>query len=328
VVCYDNQDRQVDSYTLRLRAHADHWVRTVHLDDDALAERIRADRIDILVDLSGHTGGNRLPVFAMKPAPVTATWFGYMNTTGLSTMDYRISDAGLCPPGCERFYSEAIIRLPSAAAWSPAPDAPEPGPPPFARNGHIRFGSFNNWTKVSDHVLAVWARLLDRVPNARLVLIAGGGDTEAGRAAVLDRCAACGIDRWRVEVHGTRPLEGFLDLVASVDIALDPFPYNGGTTSLHTLWMGVPIVSMVASSEVGRVSGGLLAGVGLAKLCARDPKTYVERALALAMQRDRLAALRAQLRERMRDGSSMKGVEITANLEKAYKTMWHNRLKV
>jgi len=324
VTCYDNHHGPGDAVTERLRAEAEHWVKVDQMDDFTLAQRIREDRIDILVDLSGHTGGNRLPVFALKPAPIAVSWFGYMNTTGLSTIDYRISDAALCPPGCEPLYSERIWRLPSAAAWSPAPDSPDPGPPPALARGHVRFASLNNWTKVSDHVVDAWARILMRVPEADMLVMAGGGDTDAGRAAVRARFAAHGIAPDRIVVEGHKPLSGFLSLVASADIALDPFPYNGGTTTLHTLWMAVPVVSLAAARETGRVAGGLLASVGLTDLCARSVDGYVDAAARLAADSGRRAALRADLRQRMRTGTSMNGGETTANLEKAYKAMWDN----
>ncbi len=325
VTCYDNHRGPGDAVTERLMALVDHWVKVAQMDDFTLAQRIRDDRIDILVDLSGHTGGNRLPVFALKPAPVAASWFGYMNTTGLTTIDYRISDAALCPPGCEPLYSERIWRLPSAAAWSPSPDSPDPGPPPALARGHVRFASLNNWTKVSDDVVDAWARILLRVPGADMLVMAGGGDTDAGRSAVHARFAARGIEPARIVVEGHKPLSGFLSLAADADIALDPFPYNGGTTTLHTLWMAVPVVSLAAARETGRVAEGLLASVGLADLCAHSVEGYVDAAVRLAADSGRRTRLRAELRQKMRAGTSMNGGETTANLEKAYMAMWDNR---
>ena len=328
VTCYDNHAGPGDGFSQRLMSWSDHWVKVDSLDDAALARRIRDDRIDILVDLSGHTGGNRLPVFAIKPAPVSATWFGYMNTTGLATIDYRLSDAGLCPPGSEQYYSESIWRLPSTAAWSAAPDAPEPGPPPALARGHLRFASFNNWAKVSDEVIDVWARILLRVPTAELLVVAAGGDTPNGRAEVVRKFALREIDVQRIVVEGFKPLDKFLALLATADIALDPFPYNGGTTTLHTLWMAVPVISMSSGHEIGRVSAGLLGSVGLADLCTGSAEQYVEAAAGLAADPERLAVLRSELRARMRAGPSMNGGEMASNLEKAYRAMWHNHLKV
>lgn len=327
IFCYDNNAGPGDAFTRRLQTMADHWVRVATMDDHAFAARVQADGIDILVDLSGHTGGNRLPAFALKPAPVQASWFGYMNTTGLSTIDYRITDLGLCPPGSEAFYSETLFRLPSTAVWSPAPDCPEPGPLPALRNGHIRFGSFNNWAKVSDEVIALWARLLVRCPEACMCIVATGARDEAARAAVAARFVKHGVAASRLEIHGNLPLNDFLALVASVDIALDPFPYNGGTTSMHTLWMGVPLVSLSSAEEVGRVSYGLLLSAGLSHLCARSADAYVEAAATLAGDLDELAFLRSQLRQRLQGSSLMNGAEMAANLEKAYLCMWHNHLE-
>lgn len=324
VTCYDNHAGAGDGFTKRLMSFADHWVKTAGLDDASLARRIREDRIDILVDLSGHTGGNRLPVFAMKPAPVSATWFGYMNTTGLKSIDYRLSDACLCPPGCESRYSESIYRLPHAAAWSAAPDAPEPGPPPSLARGHLRFASFNNWAKVSDHVIDVWARILTRVPSAELLVLAAGGDTPGGREAVRAKFVARAIDPRRILVEGIKPLDKFLATVACADIALDPFPYNGGTTTLHTLWMAVPVISMVTSHEIGRVSEGLLGVVGLADLCTHSPQHYEEAAVTLANDVARRTFLRSYLRPQMLAGQAMNGGEMASNLEKAYRALWHN----
>ena len=324
VTCYDNHAGPGDDFTKRLMSMSGHWVKVAGLDDAALARRIREDRIDILVDLSGHTGGNRLPVFAMKPAPVAATWFGYMNTTGLTSIDYRLSDACLCPPGCEARYSESIYRLPHAAAWSAAADAPEPGPPPSLARGHVRFASFNNWTKVSDAVIDVWARILTRVPSAELLVVAAGGDTPGGRAAVRAKFVARAIDPQRIVVEGFQPLTRFLAMVGSADIALDPFPYNGGTTTLHTLWMAVPVISMASSHEIGRVAEGLLGLVGLADLCTRSPEQYVEAAVALADDAARRTFLRSYLRPQMQVCQAMNGGELASNLEKAYRALWHN----
>jgi protein O-GlcNAc transferase len=326
IFCYDNNLGPGDSFTRRLQLLAEHWVRVAKLDDREFAARVQADGIDILVDLSGHTGGNRLPAFALKPAPIQASWFGYMNTTGLSTIDYRITDAGLCPPGSEPFYSETLFRLPSTAVWSPAPGSPEPGPLPALRNGHVRFGSFNSWAKVSDEVVATWGRLLNRCPDARLCIIAAGGRDDALRAAIAQRFARHGIAASRLEIHGNLPLTDFLSMVASVDIALDPFPYNGGTTTMHTLWMGVPVVSLSTAEEVGRVSFGLLLSAGIRHLCADTTDAYLDAAVRLAADLDALARLRFELRPRLAGSSQMNGKEMTANLERAYLCMWHNHL--
>ena len=327
VHCYDNQAGPGDAFTQRLKALSDHWVRIAALDDQAFAQRVRLDGIDILVDLSGHTAGNRLPAFAMKPAPVQVSWFGYMNTTGLRSIDYRLTDAGLCPPGSEAHYTEALFRLPAVVAWAPAPDCPQSGPSPFLSNQHIRFGSFNNWAKVSDEVVAVWARLLARLPMARLLVLAAGGDSAGGRAAITDRFAQHGIEPARIEIEGVKPLAEFLTLVASVDIALDAFPYNGGTTNVHTLWMNVPVVSLVADREVSNAVRGLMRSTGLADMCVGDPDAYLAAAVSLAGDQGRLTTLRASLRDRLRASPLMDAARMTASVESAYRAMWHNYLE-
>jgi len=190
---------------------------------------------------------------------------------------------------------------------------------------HVRFGSFNNWTKLSDEVIEAWTEILRCVDSADLLVVAAGGDTDAGRAAVQGKFVARGIARDRIAVEGTKPPGDFLVLVSAVDIALDPFPYNGGTTTLHTLWMAVPVISLGGARETGRVAAGLLGSVGLADLCADGVPAYVEAAVGLAADNGRGAVLRAELRARMRAGPSMNGGETTANLEKAYRAMWHNR---
>ncbi|MCC6474507.1 MAG: tetratricopeptide repeat protein, partial [Burkholderiales bacterium] len=259
---YDNFAGEPDSVATRLAAHADRWCRTAALSDEQLAARVQADRIDILVDLSGHTAGNRLPVFARKPVPVQATWFAYMNTTGLTSIQYRITDCWLTPPGTERFYSERLLRLTACACWAPAPDCPPVGEPPFASTGRVSFGSFNNWTKVTPQVIAAWSRILSGVPGSRLVALLPGGGDPAVRAAVASAFGAHSVAPERLDIRATRPLGGFLETFGEVDIALDSFPYTGGTTTLHTLWMGVPVIAMQTAGETGRTGGGILAAIG------------------------------------------------------------------
>ncbi|MFN0163416.1 MAG: tetratricopeptide repeat protein [Burkholderiales bacterium] len=323
IFCYDNQSGRGDAMTERLAANADHWIRVDRLDDAAFAARIRADAIDVLVDLSGHTGGNRLPVFAMRPAPVQASWFGYMNTTGLASIDYRITDAAFCPAEVQPLYAERLFRLPCMFNWAPARESPPCGESPRRANGHVRFGSFNNLTKVGDAAVAAWVRAVNGVPGSRLVVVAAGADEPARRAAVVDRFARAGLGAERLEVHANQPLAGFLDLVRSVDIAFDPFPYNGGTTTLHTMWMGVPVVSLACDEEIGRVSRAVLSTVDLADLCAADLDAYVAIAIRLARDPHRLESLRRDLRARMAGSPYLDARGLARELEFGYRTMWH-----
>lgn len=323
IFCYDNQTGRGDAMTARLAAHADHWIRVDKLDDASFAARIRADAIDVLVDLSGHTGGNRLPVFAMRPAPVQVSWFGYMNTTGLAGIDYRITDAAFGPPEVQSLYSERLFRLPCMFNWAPSDESPPCGDSPWRANGHVRFGSFNNFTKVGDAAIATWVRVVTAVPGSRLVVVAAGADEPARHAGIVERFARAGLGAERLEIHAHQPLAKFLDLARSVDIAFDPFPYNGGTTTFLTLWMGVPVVSLACEEEIGRVSMAILSTVGLTDLCAPDLDAYVAAATRLTSDPDRLQVLRRELRSRMADSPYLDARGLARELEFGFRTMWH-----
>ncbi len=327
ITCYDNHGGTEDAVTKRLRTLVDRWVKCARLNDQAMAAQIRNDEIDVLVDLSGHTAGNRLPVFALRPAPVQVSWFGYMSTTGLKSVDYRLADPNLCPAGSEANYAETIYRLPTAVAWAPEAGSPDPGPPPLRANGRVTFGSFNNWSKVSDDVIGVWARILMGCERSILRIIAAGGDTEVVRHAIEHRFLAHGIPGDRLSISGTTSLKGFLEIVKQADIALDPFPYNGGTTSFHCFWMGVPIVSLSSHEEIGRAGQGILSSVGLADLCASTRDDYVAIAIKLSQDTARLAGLRSILRESLSRTAVMNAANVTREVEKAYRAMWHNWLE-
>jgi predicted O-linked N-acetylglucosamine transferase (SPINDLY family) len=323
VICYDNWAGE-DPVNQRLRQYAE-WRRIADLDDDAAARLIRSDGVDILVDLSGHTAGNRLLVFARRPAPIQASWFGYMCTTGLAAMDYRITDAYLDPPGAtERFYTERLVRISAAAGFSPDPDSPAVNAPPSQGNGHVTFGSFNNYTKVGDEVITAWARILNAVPGARLLLVALAGDSEGVKGEIAARFARLGLaDGAQLDIRGRRPLRGFLSMLQEVDISLDSFPYSGGTTSLHTLWMGVPIVAIEGESELQKSTAGMLRGADAEALVAFSVEEYCAKAVSLAGDAAQLAQWRGSLRERARNSPVFATGEVTASLEGAYREMWH-----
>lgn len=322
VICYDNWAGE-DAVNLRLRQYAE-WRRIAGLDDDRAAALIRDDKVDILVDLSGHTVGNRLLVFARRPAPIQASWFGYMCTTGLATMDYRITDAYLDPPGAtERFYSERLLRISAAAAFGPSPDSPPVNAPPLLSNGYVTFGSFNNYTKVADEVIAAWARILNAVPGSRLLLVVLGGDAAAVRADVAARFTRLGLaEAAQLDIRGRRPLRDFLHMLQEVDIALDPFPYSGGTTSLHTLWMGVPIIAIEGESELQKSTAGMLRGAGAEALVAFSAEEYCAKAIELAGDPAQMARWRGSLRERARNSPVFSTGEVTRSLEAAYLEIW------
>jgi predicted O-linked N-acetylglucosamine transferase (SPINDLY family) len=324
IICYDNWSGD-DAVNRRLRRYADEWRRISHLNDDDAAALIRNDKVDILVDLSGHTVGNRMLVFARRPAPIQATWFGYMCTTGLATMDYRITDAYFDPPGfTEQNYSETLVRIDSVVAFSPAPDSPAVNAPPSQASGVVTFGSFNNYAKIGDEVVAAWVRILNAVPTSRLVLVALGGDDPIVRTAIEERFIRLGLERAAVQlaVRGRTALPGFLAALQEVDIALDPFPYSGGTTSLHTLWMGVPIIAIEGDSELSRSTSAMLRGAGADALIASTVDHYCELAIALAGDAAELARWRASLRQRMAASPMLSGEAVTRSLEGAYRDMW------
>ena len=277
---------QPDATTRRLQSYADHWRSLVGLSDGQAAQRIRRDDIDILVDLAGHTGGNRLLAFACKPAPIQMSYLGYLGTTGLSAIDYYITDAHADPPGLsEAHYQEPLIRLPECGfCYAPGP-APEVNPePPSRQSGQVTFGCLNNPAKVSDEVLALWSRVLAAVPGSCLLLRA-----EAGRSAerrTRDLLTARGIAPERLDFAGqTATRFAYLELYHAVDIALDPFPYNGVTTTCDALWMGVPVISLAGRMSVSRQGVRFLRTVGLDELLAETPEDYVRIATELAGDR-------------------------------------------
>ena len=321
VICYSDAPRE-DGVTARLRRHAALWRDSAKLEPEALAQRIRDDRVDILVDLAGHSvGGKRMPVFALKPAPLQASWLGYLNTTGLPAMDYRITDAHACPQGWERFHTERLLRLPDSQ-WCFAADAsaPEVGALPAERAGAITFGSLHNLAKVSPRVIALWSRLLHRVPGSRLIMLAPG--LEQTSAQLMNQFAAQGIDAGRVEFTGRLPIARYLELHNRIDINLDAFPYTGGTTTCHSLWMGVPVVTLQGEAVVSRGGASLLHAAGLPEFVAGSEAEYLDIAERFARDLERLALLRAGLRQRVAQSPLMDAARFTANLEAAYRGIW------
>jgi predicted O-linked N-acetylglucosamine transferase (SPINDLY family) len=323
VFCYSEVSAP-DAVTERFKRLADRWTTTVGMSDDALTDGIRNDGIDILVDLAGHTSRNRLPVFARKPAPVQVTWLGYPNTTGLGTIDYRLVDAVTDPEGdADAFASEALVRLPGGfLCYGAREDAPTPGPAPCLTTGSVTFGSFNNIAKLSGATLDVWARLLTRLPTARLLLKGKPFIEAATRTICLDRLAERGVAADRIELVAWLPERAHLALYDGIDIALDPFPYNGTTTTCEALWMGVPVVTLRGDRHAGRVGASLLAQVGLSDLIADSVEAYVATAAALAGDPLRLSELRHSLRPRMAASPLCDAPAFARKVEAAYRTMW------
>jgi protein O-GlcNAc transferase len=314
-----------DAATRKFEQLADHWTKTVGMSDEALAERIRSDGIDILVDLAGHTAKNRLPVFARKAAPVQVTWLGYPNTTGLDAIDYRLVDDVTDPEGeADAFASETLVRLPGGfLCYGATNDAPTPETAPCLSKGFVTFGSFNNPAKLSGATLDAWAQVLTRLPTARLLLKAKPFADAATRALYLERLAERGVAADRLELIDWLPdSNAHLALYDRVDVALDPFPYNGTTTTCEALWMGVPVVTLRGDRHAGRVGASLLTQIGVTDLIADSIEAYVEMAVALAGDPTRLADLRRSLRPRMAASSLCDTAGFGRKVEDAYRTMW------
>jgi predicted O-linked N-acetylglucosamine transferase (SPINDLY family) len=273
------------------------------------------------VDLTMHMANNRPLLFARKPAPVQAAWLAYPGTTGLAAMDYRVSDAYLDPPGePDGCYSETTVRLPDTFwCYDPLAAEPQPGPLPALRNGFVTFGSLNNFCKVNDGVLDLWARVLTAVPGSRLLLLCQPG---AHRQRVLDRLRGGGVEPDRVEFAGFRPRPEYLVLYRQVDLGLDTLPYKGHTTSLDAFWMGVPVVTRIGSTVVGRAGWSQLCNLDLRPLAAASDEAFVATATHLARDLPALAALRTGLRARMEASPLMDGARFAGNLEAAFRSMW------
>lgn len=321
VYCY-NDSRLADEATTRLRSAADHWRDTRLQSDDELAKSIRDDAIDILVDLTGHIAGNRLLVFARKPAPVQVTYLGYQNTTGMSAMDYRLTDAWADPPGeTDPYYTEKLVRLgASYFCYRPSDDASAITPLPALDRGYVTFGSFNNFAKVAPPVLDAWIELLARVPNSRLMILAHRGGYLQNH--LDERMQQRGLDPARIELCTKRPRNEYLELVSRADIALDPFPFNGHTTTCDAVWMGLPVVMLAGGSYASRFGGSVLRNVGLSDLIATSAAEYVELAARLAGDIAALAEIRSGLRQRMAASVLCDASGFAHRLEGAYREMW------
>lgn len=322
--CYSSLERP-DEVTARLRGLSDEWRDLRGLTGDAVARLIREDRIDILVDLAGHTGGGRPLVFARKPAPVQMAWLGYPNTTGLAEMDYRLTDTVADPPAeADCRHSEKLLRLPRGfLCFLPDPASPEPGALPSLAAGHVTFGCFNNFAKITPGMIALWARLLAAAPRARLLLKAHALGSESARRSVLDRFASHGIAAERLALHGPEDsVEGHLARYREVDIALDTYPYNGTTTSCEALWMGVPVVTLAGTTHVSRVGASILKEVALDELVATSPDGYIAKALALSADPEKLRGLRRGLRERLRASPLLDGAGFAHAVEAAFQEAW------
>lgn len=324
VCCYvDNL--HYDATSDQLKQHSHIWRQIAGMSDDSAAEMIRADRIDILIDLSVHSGMHRLLLFARKPAPVQGSYLGYPGTTGLAAMDWRISDQFLDPPDASPMpWIERILRL-NGTYWcyQAPPEASAIHELPALRDPDraITFGCLNKNYKVSDPTLACWMRLMRDLPGSRFVLLAHEG---IFRQRVLRTLRDAGIDPTRMEFVGVRPLAQHLSGYHRIDIALDTFPYNGGTTTCDALWMGVPVVTLAGQMPVGRAGVSILSHAGLPQWIARDETEYLQIAIQLAGDVNLLAQIRRQLRSQLQDSALTNGRQFAMSMGKALRTMWHD----
>ncbi|HEY8974167.1 MAG TPA: tetratricopeptide repeat protein [Burkholderiaceae bacterium] len=324
VFCYSSETRR-DGMTDRIQDTCDHWREVAALSDDALADLIHADGIDVLVDLIGHTGIPRLGVFCQRPAPVQVEWLGYLNTTGLTRMDFRLSDERADPPAISQpRHTERLVSMP-ASQWcyrAMVDQDIEPAPP-FERNGHLTFGSFNAAIKITPAACRRWAQVLLRVPGSRLVI----GDINSGRkrAAIRRDIEGEGVAADRVEFMPRVGFDKYLGLYNAVDITFDTFPYGGGTTTFDSLWMGVPVVAAVGDTPVSRSAASILAALGLDDWIAPDADRFVDLAVARASDLEALRTLRRDLRPRLQASPLTDLPRYTRDLEAAWRRMWLDR---
>ncbi len=322
IFCYYNH-RGADAVTARIRTAASQWRDVAGIEHPVLAEQIVADRIDILVDLAGHTAHNRLQVFARKPAPVQVEWLGYFNTTGIDAIDYFISDPHCSPPGQEQWFAEQLVRLPHTRfCYEPYPFMPPVNALPALSKGHVTFGCFNNLAKINEGVLSLWARILEAVPGSRLVIQAQALDDAPNRERFAALAARCAIPRDRLELRPFVRLEEAARNYHGIDIALDPFPFCGGMTSFEALWMGVPVLTLASELVAGRQTLSMLRNLGLDTLVGRDEADYLRIAVGLASDLPGLAQLRRDLRQRFEASPLMDYDAFTLALETEYRQMW------
>ncbi|WP_223469098.1 tetratricopeptide repeat protein [Massilia soli] len=315
-----NNGKVDDEVTARLRGYFPHWRSISALDDEAAERMIRADGIDILIDMSGHSGANRLPLFARKPAPLQISWLGYAGTTGLQAMDYYFTDGFHLPEGrYDDQFTEKIVRLPLGAPFMPAPNAPEISELPALRNGYMTFGTFNRANKLSREVIALWAKLLHAVPDARLLL---GGLHPGADTLVLGWLRDQGIDATRLQLQPRGTVGEYLAAHDQVDICLGAFPYTGTTTVCHALWMGVPTLTNTGPTNPSHAAVCHMAHLGLTSFVADNDDHFVDLGVFLSQNVDELAQLRATMRQRF--GQSVSGHPIIAasGLERGLRLIW------
>ncbi|MCE5339719.1 MAG: hypothetical protein LLF92_01150 [Planctomycetaceae bacterium] len=318
-----NNSKETDRVTKRMRPQFDNFKDIHGLTDQQAADTIARDKIDILVDLAGHTAGGRLAAFTRKPAPIQVTWLGYPDTTGLSQMDYRITDELADPPDNHKYYTESQICLPTGFLCYRPPDfAPPLAECPCVKNGFTTFGSFNINQKINLEVMSLWSQILKRVENSRLILKIRGGQHTSMQEYYFEIFEKLGVQKNRIEIHGHKSPAEHLELYNRIDIGLDTFPYNGTTTTCEALWMGVPVISLVGDCHSSRVSLSLFSRLDMTFFAAQKHDEYVNKACALAAKQESLSKIRQTMRQRMSASILCDRKKFTQVLELAYRKIW------
>jgi predicted O-linked N-acetylglucosamine transferase (SPINDLY family) len=316
----------VDDLTERIKPSFSMWKPIYGQTDEAAANMIYADGVHILLDLSGHTAGNRLSMFGYKPSPVQVSWLGYFATTGLNEMDYLIGDPYVTPPKDDDQFTEKVWRLPETRwCFTPPNVDVEVSVPPAMNHGYVTFGSFNNITKVNDKVVALWTKVLEAVPNSRLLLKATRFHDQMARESIIQRFAAHGIDSKRISLEESEDRQKYFAAYNKIDITLDPFPFTGGTTSVESLWMGVPLVTLAGDSLISRQGVGVLMNAGLPDWIADDEESYLAKAILFGSDLDKLASLRAGLRSQVLASPLFDAPRFARNFENALLEMWNQQ---
>lgn len=299
-ICINDRE-VVDEYVLRNRTSANEWIEVAGSTNEALFETLREAKLDVLVELTGHTDNNRLPVLARRPVPIQMTWAGYVGTTGLDAIDYLITDAFHNPDGSEDFCSETLIRFPNGyICYEPPAYAPDAGPLPMSEAGHVTFGCFNNPSKINATTIALWSEIMRALPDSRLILKYKGMDDPVSVQRIHGRFAVFGINPGRVEILGQSTHIDHLNELKRVDIALDPTPYAGGLTTCEAIWMGVPVITLPGETFASRHSLSHLSNAGFPEWVAESREDYVRKAVDLASNAPRLAKLRKGMREQVK----------------------------
>jgi predicted O-linked N-acetylglucosamine transferase (SPINDLY family) len=322
LIAYPTQSKE-DDLTARIKPYFSKWHSLVGLSDEEAAKRIHEDGVHILIDLAGHTAGNRLPVFAYKPAPVQATWLGYFATTGVKEIDYIIGDPYVTPESESDHFVEKIWALPQTyCCFSPPRGAPEVTMLPALANGFVTFGCFNNLAKVNNKVIELWAQVLQAVPTSKLMLKTKALADETVRGRIMGQFQAQGIDPTRLILEGPAPRVELLGAYGKVDIALDPFPYPGGTTSAEALWMGVPVLTKRGDRFLSHVGETIAHNAGQSEWIAQDEAEYVQKAVAFTQDLASLAARRAQMRKTLLQSPLYDAKRFAQHFTEAMWGMW------